>query len=364
MPEGVRSAQKLFDPRRLELARKVKSLRKKELAQLVDVSPAAISQYESGRAKPSAAVLARIALALGFPIEFFSGGRPGSSLDPSLAHFRSLRSTTQIDRDSALAQAELTWELVEALGRHIRLPAVQLPELHLDEILSASHIERVASEVRAAWSLSSGPIPNVVRLLESHGVVVTRLMAGLAGVDAFSRWFGDRPVVVLCADKGDAARSRFDASHELGHLILHHDVEPAEAKVEKEAHIFAGAFLLPESEIKAELPSRLDWQRLSQLKRTWGVSIAALLYRARTLGVMGDATYRRAMSTMSKNGWRREEPVDLGPAEAPSLFERAMSLLEQRDIGLEDLANDLCLPVERVREIVSVGDERPSLDLS
>jgi len=50
---------------------------------------------------------------------------------------------------------------------------------------------------------------------------------------------------VLASDKGDAAVSRFDAAHELGHLIMHHDAEPGDLYMERQADAFAAAFLMP-----------------------------------------------------------------------------------------------------------------------
>jgi Zn-dependent peptidase ImmA (M78 family) len=56
-------------------------------------------------------------------------------------------------------------------------------------------------------------------------LVVIRLPLDTADVDAFSLPFHDRPVVVLGTDKNDRARSRFDAAHELGHLVAHGDCQ-------------------------------------------------------------------------------------------------------------------------------------------
>jgi Zn-dependent peptidase ImmA (M78 family)/transcriptional regulator with XRE-family HTH domain len=356
-----RNASQLFYPRRLELARKVRGLKKKELAQHVGVSPAAISQYEAGQSKPRPSIVAQVALALGFPADFFSSGRPQSSLDPSSTHFRSLRATRQLERASAVSRAELAWELAQLLERYVRLPPLDLPEVGISETPSSSEIESVASTVRTSWSLPDGPIAHVVRLLEVHGVIVTRLVSGLSRVDAFSRWFDGRPLVVLYADKQDAARSRFDAAHELGHLVMHHDAEPGDAKAEKEAHAFAAAFLMPEIHMREQLPHRLDWPRLLTLKQVWGVSVAALLYRARTLGVMSDASYKRAMATMSKRGWRSREPVDIGPPEAPTLFARAIDLVSSQGLTVDYLANELRLPSDLVREIAALDEDRPSV---
>lgn len=361
MVDPSRQTIQLFDPKRLELARKLQCLRKNQLAELVGVTPAAITQYEAGRSKPGPGVLARLALALGFPVDFFASGRPQSSLDPSTTHFRSLRATRQLERASAVARAELAWELAQLLEHHVRLPTLDLPEVAVGQTPTLRELEDAATAVRGTWSLPAGPIPNVVRLLEVNGVLVTRLTTGLGRVDAFSRWYDGRPLVVLCADKRDAARSRFDAAHELGHLVMHHDAEPGEAKAEREAHAFAAAFLMPAQLLRDELPRRLDWPRLLVLKRVWGVSLAALLYRSRTLGVMTDASYKRAMAVMSKRGWRTREPGDTGPPEAPSLFARSIELVSQRGVTLEQLANGLHLPVDLVKEIATLDEDRPKV---
>jgi Zn-dependent peptidase ImmA (M78 family) len=167
---------------------------------------------------------------------------------------------------------------------------------------------------------------------------------------------------VLGADKADTARSRFDAAHELGHLVLHHDCEDPNPTVENEAQGFAAEFLMPADEIRHQLPRRADWQSFMALKRTWGVSIAALLYRARKLGVMSDPTYRRAMATMSKEGWRRKEPGQLPVPEAPTLLGRALELLEPTGFAVGDLEEQLSLPSDIVNAIIRESiDVRPRL---
>jgi Zn-dependent peptidase ImmA (M78 family) len=157
----------------------------------------------------------------------------------------------------------------------------------------------------------------VVAELERHGVVVIRMPLGTADVDAFSLPFSDHPVVVLGTDKNDRARSRFDAAHELGHLVMHGEQIWGMAEIEKQAHIFAAALLMPAGEIRDQLPQAVDWPKLFDLKRHWQVSLAALLMRARTLGRMSPATYLTAIKAASARGWRRLEPVPLGPPEQP-----------------------------------------------
>ena len=88
---------------------------KKDLASRIGVTPAAVSQYENGTTAPSAKVTASLSLALGLPVDFFAADRPLGEAPNTIAHFRSLRATTQQERDRAFAHALLTWELTRVL---------------------------------------------------------------------------------------------------------------------------------------------------------------------------------------------------------------------------------------------------------
>jgi len=205
------------------------------------------------------------------------------------------------------------------------MPATSLPARPISSLEAPyQEIEAIASRVRKDWGVPPGPISSVVGLLESHGVVVIRMTLDSADVDAFSLPFVDRPVIVLGSDKGDRARSRFDAAHELGHLVIHGAEFWGLTEVEKQAHGFAAAFLMPRDQIYRELPQRVDWPSLFQLKRRWQVSLAALLMRARTLERMTPATYLTAVKAASARGWRRVEPVPLGPPEAAKMLPRLL----------------------------------------
>ena len=161
-------------------------------------------------------------------------------------------------------------------------------------------------------------MPDVVKLLEAHGITVIRLPLGSSDVDAFSLPFPDHPVVVLSTDKDDRARSRFDGAHELGHLVVHGEQIWGVKEVERQAHRFAAEFLPPAAQIYDQLPTTVDWPTLFELKRHWQVSLAALLMRARTLKRMSEGTYLSAIKTASARGWRRVEPVPLGQPEQPT----------------------------------------------
>ena len=365
--EELHTAALLFDSERLRLARLARGMRKNQLAATCGVSASAITQYELGRARPRPAMLAKLALALAFPIGYFADdGRPRPRIDTSPAFFRSLSRTSQLQRDQAEAHATAVYDLVEAISADVDLPAVALPEHSMSEAAPRGQIEQVAEAVREQWEVPVGEtLPSVVGLLELHGAVVTRLPAISPAVDAFSKLIEGRPIVVLWAGK-DNARARFDAAHELGHLVMHSDPEAGNHVLEQQANAFASSLLMPRTLVLGLLPRRApragEWEQLFVLKRRLGVSVAALLYRARTLGTLSESAYRRAVVTMAERGWKTNEPRDLPTPEAPRLLRQAVELLARnRGINLSALAGRAHLPHELAAAILETSPPRLSL---
>lgn len=340
--DAPRLTPSLFDGRRLTLGRLYRGLRKVELASAIGVTPAAVTQYEQGRSRPSEAVLAALALRLGFPPAFFERGRPLYPIAEGQANFRRLRSTSKRDRERLLARVSLLAEITSEVERYVHLPHVEIPDIPTLPDDEAA-VEEAAAAVRRRWSLGVGPIDHMVRLLETKGVFVVRQTSDIREVDAFSTVVNGRPIIVLASDKHDTARSRMDAAHELAHLTMHQDIEPGHQATERAANRFASAFLLPAETLRAELPRYLRWEAYGKLKLRWRVSLAALLYRARTLGVLSPDAFRRAQIQMSVQGWRENEPVDIGPPEEPRLLGRTLDLVAPRGLTHEALADKIRL---------------------
>lgn len=359
----------LTDPTRVRRAREGARLTQGEMSIRIlertghRISAPGLSQLERGQNRPSAETLAAIAFALDYPVEFFV--RRGQTPADAYGYFRSLRSTAARDRKAALAQAHLVHDFVLEVERHLRLPEVDAPRLPLDSTATHEDAAVAARETRRRWNIPVGPIPNVVRELERHGIVVVRLSTGTRKVDAFSVTFRDRPIVVLGDDKGKRGRSRFDASHELGHVVGHADVTGWESAAEQQANAFAAEFLLPRADIEPEFRSeKITWGRLVDLKLRWGVSIQALLYRAKSLEILSEHQYVNWIKAISARAWRVDEPGDneLGPPERSSLLEGAVAHLDAEGTTLTELARTAGLPSEELRNIVRESvDARPRL---
>jgi Zn-dependent peptidase ImmA (M78 family)/transcriptional regulator with XRE-family HTH domain len=362
-PERAADAATFFDARRLTLARQLAGLRKTELAAKLDKSSTAVAAWESGSKRPTAATVAQLALSLGVEPGFFAVRPDDVAALSSTPHFRSLRSTTQLARDQAFSYGKVAVDIVQTLERHVEFPDVDLPSFPVAIDEQASHgPEQAAQLLRSEWDLGVGPLKHLTRLLEHNGVLVVFSPPQTALVDAYSFDSRLRPVVVLNPIKHDYYRQRFDVAHELGHLVMHGDAEPGGRVVEEQANRFASELLMPADAIHDLLPTvmgRSAWIRLGRLKEQWGVSIQALLFRARRLGRLSDVSYRNAMTTVSARGWRRGEPGLVNTIEQPSLLPKAIELLQQEGSSEALLVEQCRVPIELFRVVTGRMPEQP-----
>lgn len=344
---SAKDAAALFDGSRLTLARHLAGLRKTELAKVLDVTATAVAGWEANRTHPTPANVANLSMRLGVEPGFFAARQVDSAASTTVPHFRSLRSTTQIMRDQAHAYGHIAIEVAAALEVHAELPHIDIPRFPVAPDDAPERADEAARILRQAWALDERPVPHLVRLAENHGILVVFSAPATASLDAYSFDSTVRPVVVLNPIKRDYYRQRFDLAHELGHLVMHADADPGSKVIEDQAHRFAAEFLMPATQLGNILPTALNraaWVRLGQLKEEWRVSMASLLYRARTLETLSQTSYRNAMITMTQRGWRRAEPGLIGNIEQPSLLPASLSLLAEAGIDVDKVRSQCRVP--------------------
>jgi Zn-dependent peptidase ImmA (M78 family) len=266
------------------------------------------------------------------------------------------------------------WELTYALEKQVQFPPVDLPGFAGGEVVADADFPAdpcgAAAALRTRWGLGTGPIPHLVRLMENRGIVVALtpfVDHEIAKVSAFSTSAIPRPVIVLTPDRSDDVYYyRFTAAHELGHLVLHPDVEPGDLIQEREADAFAAAFLTPSEVLLDELPARVDFRVYDEISRAWGVEIKSVIYRSRELGVISDVSARRAYQRLNVHrslGLYPPNPVLGYPGETPSLLAKAFALAEQHGLTLEQLACELSWTLRRLRTLLHGTDNRPRLTI-
>jgi Zn-dependent peptidase ImmA (M78 family)/transcriptional regulator with XRE-family HTH domain len=361
----LNKAADTFRPERLRQAREARSITQTALARMVSVSPQSVSLYERGATKPGPETLEKVSSSLGVPFRFFF--EELTHAEGAAANYRSLSAATKSARLSCERQYEWLVEIVHYVQRFIRLPAFDVPTVRTPAptAISSQTIEDAAAACRRAWGLGEGPISNVVWLLENHGCIVSRFPFDADTLDALSLWNESigRGFVLLNADKQSAARSRFDASHELAHLVLHREVGPKAERpelwrlLENQAHRFSGAFLLPATAFVEDFVAGHSVEHSIRLKERWGCSLAMMFHRAKDLHILDDADYKRLAIMLGRRGWRQREPLDeaLAP-ERPQLLPRSFQLIVERGVrSIATIRQELPLSMNDVTALTGLA---------
>lgn len=331
----------MLNPTRLAAARKRRGWTLTKLAQETGVSRASLSTYENQHQDPTPQTLATLATALGVA-EAFLTGDDLDEIPVEAVSFRALSKMTARTRDRGLNAGRIAILVNDWLEERFDLPAADVPTL------TGRVPEIAALEVRARWGLGEQPVANMVHLLEAHGVRVYSLTDDTKELDAYClNWHG-QPFIFLSREKS-GERHRFNAAHELGHLVLHgEDKAPNGPEAEAEANRFAAAFLMPSAGVLAQGLHNAHVQRILQAKRRWNVSALAMAHRANELGLMTEWAYRTVCVDLSRMGYRRGEPGGI-PHESSQLLTKAMQQLRAHDLGAHSIAADLGLETAEVQ---------------
>ena len=351
-----------FVKERLTEARQAFGLTKVALADMIDVTPAAISQYENGPQSPRADVMERLCQKLNFPWSFFL--RPVVANDDDPVFWRSNASATQIARERSFPRLNWLKEIRTYHGDYFDFPKLELPTFVLPDDfrdLSARHIDQFAQQCREWWNFGLGPIPDLLLELENSGVVTARIHVAADTLDAFSQWASSAgsPYIVLGKDKSSAVRSRFDAAHELAHMLLHRRVDRKRVNsktdwklLEQQANRFSAAFLLPAKSFVDELWAPTLDSMLSRKER-WKVSVAMMIVRCEQLGLTNQDQTKRLWINYNRRGWRGDEPLDkVIKFEEPRVIRRSFeALINERIKSKDQILDDLSLPAREIEEL-------------
>lgn len=330
MTKGIDDLQ----PARLEQVLAARRLTKSQLAALVGVSAPTVTKWCKGDQAPEAETFDRLASVLNVQPEWLTR----TMLRPvSTPLYRSNASALKTARAKLEARTEWVQEIALLLGGFVDYPNFNLAEREFQEPeqISDADVEVAAEECRALWQLGRGPIQNLALAAESAGIIIVREETEISAIEGLSSWSEllARPIIFLSADKANAFRSRFDLAHEIGHLILHRHIRRAEERerhnqMERQAHRFASALLLPAETFACDvrLPTNLD--NLLILKQRWGASVAAMMMRLHALGMLNEDDKLALFKRRSSRWGSKSEPGDdKWEPEVPRLLRRTIELL-------------------------------------
>src|ERR1700683_1061615 len=299
---------------RLRQARTMAGLSLRELSQQIGqaVSHAALAKYEKGEMMPDSSLIAKLCRALGQQPDFFLRA---PTLELGNVRFRKMaRLSSTLEKaiqEKALEHFEGYAEIEEILG--LAKPFVN--PLKSSLVRTMDDAEAQARELRKEWKLGHDPIPGVISLLESNGVMIHEVDTNDHHIDGLCASTKAGPVIVIASLlNSNPLQKRMTTIHEVAHLLLKLP-EGIEAKEEEKlVGRFAGAFLLPADSFRDQFGkhrSVITLEELIQLKIFYGASIMSIMMRARHLDLISEATYRRFWMECGCK-WRQQhgEPGD------------------------------------------------------
>jgi Zn-dependent peptidase ImmA (M78 family)/transcriptional regulator with XRE-family HTH domain len=348
-----------FIAQRLTEAREARGLAQTALSELTGIKSQSISHYEQGRQSPSPEALSLLCEKLELPERYFM--KPVPVRDTRAIFFRSPR--PQVRTARLKAERRLGWlrEIAAYVQRQVDMPPVTVPQRPLAPGADATEVERAADGCRQEFRVGLGPLVGMVPLLENLGCVVARGVLDGETEGACSQPGEGTPCILLSEDECPS-RTRFDAAHELGHMVMHGGMSaealadaPTHRLLEHQADRFARALLMPAGSFAREVwAPTVD--ALIALKKEWNCPLAAMIARCGEIGVFDPDQVRRAQVNLSRRGWKDEEPSESSSGgEMPKLLAGGIRLLI--DAGVKDrhaLLTDLCLNAGDIEQLAGL----------
>lgn len=342
-----------FNTKRLEFALEKRGLTQKAFADLLGITSRQVRNYLSGESIPN---LNQLALSLHFPVAFFTDDSDLPEVTADKISFRGSSRMSKKLQKQAEKHCETGILLNQWFEQEFNLQQAKLPDY------SDFEPEQAAELLRLDWGLGDKPIGNLTALLESKGIRVFSLSMETKDVDAFCTWYEDCPFIFLNTQKS-AERSRFDAAHELGHLIrdkysMTHlsnestdDPDEPRDNIEKNANRFASAFLMPENALRKYQHIQPTLANLMVIKKEFGVSLVALAYRMRQLNMISEWIYVHVLcKQFNQLGYRSNEPEPM-EREVSSLLKKILSVLKEENIKIDEIAKQLNLSAKDIGDL-------------
>ncbi len=312
---------------RLKSARLMAGLSMQDLSNLVDkqISKQAISKYEKGIMKPNSQLLIKFSKALNVKPEYFF--RP-FEIELEKVDFRKKSTLSKKEIKSINAKSKDFLERYIEVEEHLGINQKFENPIQNIKINSVEDIERAVLVLRKAWKLGLNPLSNIFEMLENKGLKIFEVEASKA-FDGLSSIVGDSIPLLVINQITDILRRRFTILHELGHVLLQLPKECSNNEVEHYCNYFAGSFLIPKQVLISELGIKRNTvilKELIEIKEYYGISLQAIVYRARELNIISEQSAKRFWHFIKSTPERQKE-IGLGVYKGKEKSERFKQLL-------------------------------------
>ena len=331
--------------------RLMKNMSQAELAQQIGLNKMTISHYESNKRTPDYETSRKLANSLGITLSMLLSTQ---SDELAIEHgaFRKKASVTKAQQDLIFGHEDRylgrLFDVVSFLGETALAP---MPVINPEK---AEDYEKAGQHLRQVLGLSaSGPIGNITDILENNGFVICPIDIIEKGFSGNSGFVNGRPFIAVNT-RMPAERQRFTLIHELAHLYFIFDADKNE---ERMVDGIAGAFLLPEVDIKRELGvQRKDIRSsLRIVQQEYNISMAAIVMRAYQTKIITKPAYEITMKWMSAQGLRMNEQSGIEPEKTHLLEQLTLRAVAEDEIGVSKAAEILERPLLEIRKLCYGG---------
>jgi Zn-dependent peptidase ImmA (M78 family) len=348
-----------YFPERLRTARALSGFSLQELSDKLanKVTRQALHKYEKGEALPDSEMIRLLSRVLDVSESFFS--RIAKPVELGTIEFRKAAKMPVKEQDRLIEKVR------DRLSRYLEIEELLAltssfsnPISHQQSIGGLEDIEVAAQALRSDWGLGCDPISNCIDLIEDHHIKVIEVES-TESFDGMQTWVnGNLPLIAINATNIKSSdRKRFTVLHELAHLLLPFGTLSVRER-EKYCHQFAAALLLPEKSAKAELGnsrSKLLIPELGAIKKQYGISIQAIVMRARDLKIITESYYKQFFFYINQMGWRTEEPVKYEGFEKSNRFDQLIFRALAEEIITIDKAAELSnLSIQQFQQRLSM----------
>lgn len=336
---------------RLQQARKAAGLSLRGLADLVELSHAAIKKYEDGVVYPSSDILIKLAKVLKVRVDFFF--RP---IKVSLENVKFRKRPKLNEKAENAIKLEVIHQIENRLELENLYPTspimlFELPDNFPKKVITFEEIESFAEKLRAHWKLGLAPIHDLIDAFENHGVRVFIIDSDEEHFDGLSTVINDQPVIVI-SSRWPGCRQRFSLIHELAHYIFIDRLSPA-IDEEQACNRFAGAFLFPKEAVFQAVGKKrraVEWQEFLLLKEQFQLSMGAICHRLEELGIIQESYYKSLRTRFRRRGWHRKEPgLEIPPEKAHRFTQMLFHALGEGYIGESKAAELLSCSLSQLK---------------
>ncbi len=256
------------------------------------VSKQTISKYEQGKIFPSSEVLLSLSQALSLHVDYFF--RPFTH---SISNIEFRKNTTLSKKTEKSIREQIKYKVEKycEIEEVLNIDNEFINPIKNNKINTKQDVICAVDKLKNVWQLGLDGIANLVNVLEEHNIIVLEISAEVKKFDGISAYISNDKPIICVNTNTNAERIRFTILHELGHILLNFNKTIEQQKEESLCNLFASEMLISGSifrHIMGEKRHDISVNELLPLQRLFGISIDALMYKAKDMNIISENRYK------------------------------------------------------------------------